>query len=216
MTVVLLLVTSAVAFLPFLKGEELVLYLFSASTSPSATFLAFLAKSDVDMVERRVSSLGLAVLVAAFSGSDTVSMALATTRATTSLMYASASASAAAATDMRATRPRTAACTAVAAASSLALAAAASALASVAAIIVSAAAFVSRSSLARSASGRSSDASNSALVGSVDSMKVMGSFSLAVKTPDTQPTTASTSVGLRTGGWVRKPGSGEASAPASA
>ena len=39
---------------------------------------------------------------------------------------------------------------------------------------------------------------------------------LAVKTPDTQPTTASTSVGLRTGGWVRKPGSGEASAPASA
>ena len=35
---------------------------------------------------------------------------------------------------------------------------------------------------------------------------------LAVKTPDTQPTTASTSVGLRTGGWVRKPGSGEASA----
>ena len=121
MTVVLLLVTSAVAFLPFLKGEELVLYLFSASTStstsPSATFLAFLAKSDVDMVERRVSSLGLAVLVAAFSGSDTVSMALATTRATTSLMYASASASAAAATDMRATRPRTAACTAVAAAS---------------------------------------------------------------------------------------------------
>ena len=61
--------------------------------------------------------LGLGRLVAAFSGSDIVSMALATTRATTSLMYASASASAAAATDMRAPRPRTAACTAVAAAS---------------------------------------------------------------------------------------------------
>ena len=38
---------------------------------------------------------------------------------------------------------------------------------------------------------------------------------MAVKTPDTQPTTESTSVGLRTGGIERKPGSA-ASASASA
>mmetsp|Transcript_56396 Transcript_56396/g.135316 ORF Transcript_56396/g.135316 Transcript_56396/m.135316 type:complete len:269 (-) Transcript_56396:234-1040(-) len=208
--------TSAAAFLLFLKGEKLFLFSVSTSTSasPSAAFLAFLANSDVDMVERRVSRFGLAALAATFSASETVSMALATTSATTSLMYDSVSASAAAATDERAPWPRTAACIAVAAASSLALATAASAWLSITAFIVSAAAFVSRSSLARSMSGRSSDASNSFLVGRADSRNWEGSFSLAVKTPETQPTTESTSVGLRTGGIERKPGSA-ASASAS-